>query len=317
MSKQSRARNRAKKQQRHNEGCAESRPVDIPQHVIPDLPEDGDKEMHPEMKHATQRIMLIPIKNLISDSRYQRNLRASVIAAIAKNFDPAKLGVLRVSRRGKFLFAVIDGQHRLEALRQLGYTEVLCSVQDNLTVQDEAECFRTQYENAHDLSPYDLFRASVSAGDQFYMSLNDALNKHNYAVGRASGARCIAAIGLLTKIASAFGFDTLDKTLGYIDSAWLDDPLVIQSIMLAGMAEFAHRFAEHIDARAFKTRVAKQPPFEMVREFKRRSSGAGSNKSAFNPLMRYAMCAVVVEVYNKGLNSRAATRLRLAPYQEI
>ena len=85
-----------------------------------------------------QKYGLIPdmewllIDNLIIDDRYQRDTvtRRSLknIQTIRDNFSWAKLSPLTVADLGTGKYAVIDGQHRLEAARQLDVCAQDCFV---------------------------------------------------------------------------------------------------------------------------------------------------------------------------------------------
>ena len=69
-------------------------------------------------KEETIQIMDLNIKDLISSQAYQRNIDQKRISYIVSNFDPHKIGVIKVSfRDGKYY--VYDGQHRIAALKVL------------------------------------------------------------------------------------------------------------------------------------------------------------------------------------------------------
>lgn len=96
-------------------------PSEAQQTLLPD-----EREIIPT-KEVEQRIECVPLERIVTE-QYQRILNMKNVAGIVKNFDPAKLGVLVVSRRGDGTYAVLDGQHRLAALRRLAMTPrtVLC-----------------------------------------------------------------------------------------------------------------------------------------------------------------------------------------------
>ena len=55
----------------------------------------------------------IPIKNLVSNQKYQRNLSRAHIANAAANFDPYQINPVKVSRRDGVNY-VFNGQHTIE-----------------------------------------------------------------------------------------------------------------------------------------------------------------------------------------------------------
>ena len=88
-------------------------PSDAQQTLLP-----NEREGIPA-KEVEQRIECVPLERIVTE-QYQRILNMKNVAGIVKNFDPAKLGVLVVSHRTDGTYAVLDGQHRLTALRRLG-----------------------------------------------------------------------------------------------------------------------------------------------------------------------------------------------------
>ena len=80
----------------------------------------------------------IPLEN-IEFAEYQREVKPSKVNKMVKNFVPDIMGVGLVSFRGGKFWG-IDAQHRIETLKKLGYTEILCQVLTGLTY--EQECYR-------------------------------------------------------------------------------------------------------------------------------------------------------------------------------
>ena len=117
-----------------------------------------------------QQIAMIPTSQIVTGS-YQRELTASRVAKIANAFNPAKLGALVVNKRADGTHAILDGQHRLAALRILGVPEVRCILLEGLSPEEEADYFRSQNENSRALTAFDLFNAGVCAKDVHFVAL--------------------------------------------------------------------------------------------------------------------------------------------------
>src|SRR5688500_2367601 len=74
----------------------------------------------------------------------QREINPARVDYIPRNFDPEDLGNPNVSQRSG-LDSIIDGQHRVEALKVIGWEDqqIQCCCYDGLTEQEEAERFLT------------------------------------------------------------------------------------------------------------------------------------------------------------------------------
>lgn len=83
----------------------------------------------------------VNIAAIIVDTRYQRALQAYKVRRIAGNFDAEAVGVLLVSKREGGEYVILDGQHRLAALRMVDRTHALCQVFSGLTLAREAQIY--------------------------------------------------------------------------------------------------------------------------------------------------------------------------------
>ena len=86
---------------------------------------------------------LIPIKNLVSNQEYQRNLCVPHIKKAASDFDLYQVNPVKVSRRNGINY-VFDGQHTTEIIAMVSgsrETPVWCMVYDDLCYEEEAGIF--------------------------------------------------------------------------------------------------------------------------------------------------------------------------------
>jgi hypothetical protein len=248
----------------------------------------------------------------LSIDGYQRLIRPRQIANIMRHFNPARLGVLVVNRREDGVIAVLDGHNRLSSLREMGYGAAHCIVLEGLTIEEEADFFRRQKENVSTLTQYNQYVAGVYARDPHYVTIHYLLNKYGFrASGRETGPRNITAISALSKITQTFGFPVLQQTLEWIAAAWPNDTAILRREMLAGLSDFASRFGNTIPTSLFASRMSAKHPGDMLHEYKRRLEGRTCGTSAFSPSVRFVMCGVLVDVYNKGLGSSSRYRMHL------
>lgn len=114
----------------------------------------------------------IPIEALKIDHTYQRSVegRAStrLIAQIAAGFAWHKFQPMTVCHRDKEdAFYVIDGQHRLTAVRRRGGIPKLpCYIVVANSVQEEAKFFIELNRNRVRMHTVDMFHAELAAGDE-------------------------------------------------------------------------------------------------------------------------------------------------------
>ena len=261
-------------------------------------------------KEVEQHIACLPLERIVTE-QYQRILNMKNVAGIVKNFDPAKLGVLVVSYRADGTYAVLDGQHRLTALRQLGYDAANCIVLEGMTIQQEADYFRRQNENKQSLRINDTFNASLWAEDAESLRIKALMDKYGFRHGKSGQPMCICAIGALQRILRRFGDRTLELTLACIAATWPHDSTILRGEMLAGLGEFWRRYGEQLTVAQFEARMRKHLPLEMYQEARRRTQGKIMPSTAFNKTIRFTMCAVYVSAYNKQLRTNSPNRLEL------
>lgn len=84
---------------------------------------------------------LIPIKNLVSNQEYQRNLSLTHVQRTAGNFDLYQINPVKVSRRDGVNY-VFNGQHTIEiiaAVSESRETPVWCMIYDDLEYTQEGD----------------------------------------------------------------------------------------------------------------------------------------------------------------------------------
>jgi hypothetical protein len=86
----------------------------------------------------------LPIHQLRIDPTINRPLNRQRVHTIAEKFDPDAIGVLTVSVRPDGTYLLLDGQHRLAALRQAGWDgqqKVPCDLRHGLSQVQEVALF--------------------------------------------------------------------------------------------------------------------------------------------------------------------------------
>src|SRR5215470_2943638 len=80
------------------------------------------------------------ISELHFDPRINRTVKPSRVKTIVGEFDSDALGIIFVSKRAEGDYLVVDGQHRILALKEMGWGDqrVQCKVYPNLSLAQEA-----------------------------------------------------------------------------------------------------------------------------------------------------------------------------------
>ena len=251
-----------------------------------------------EKKTATQRYAFVPLTQ-IEPGNYQRATNSTQVKNIIMNFDEAKLGTLTLSRRDGKMY-IVDGAHRLSALRTLGYTHALCEILEGLTLEDEADYFRRQGQDKRALRPIDFFKAGIIAGDEMCIGIKETVDSNDFKIGfNNKDFYQIGAVDALFTIVREYGFAVLDDTLCLIANTWLEIPEATNGDCLLGVAEFVSKYG----MASFAERLSNR--FSIIwHEYK--ETGRSARNSAKT---RKLFCRTLVEYYNKGLGSKNKDRL--------
>ena len=117
---------------------------------------------------------LIPIRNLVSNQDYQRDLKEGHIVNTARDFDVYQIRPVKVSQRDGINY-VFDGQHTIEIVAAKSGsrdTPVWCMIYDDLEYKEEAHVFAEQQKHLKALSPFEVFKAHVEAGENKQVMIN-------------------------------------------------------------------------------------------------------------------------------------------------
>ena len=156
----------------------------------------------------------IPIKNLVSNQEYQRNLSQKHIQRTIKNFDVYQINPVKVSRRDGLNY-VVNGQHTIEIVAAVSGsrdTPVWCMVYDDIEYRHEADIFANQQKYVRTLTAYEIFRANIEAGNDEQLLIRDLVESFQLKIGTSSGDCIICAVSALEEIYEKYGFHVLRRT---------------------------------------------------------------------------------------------------------
>lgn len=192
---------------------------------------------------------VIRADHLTFDSLYQRAVNPAHVAKIVRSFDPKKLGVVTVSLRANGATVVVDGQHRAIACRSLRDDyPVPCAVYDGLSLADEAMLFTDLQRSRKSLTPGEIFRADLVAGDPEALAIKRIVSECGYALNLNGGYRSgLSAFAKVREIYRRDRGETLRRVLRIMQGAWGEDVSPRQRT-ISGTAILVGRYGDELDA---------------------------------------------------------------------
>ena len=237
----------------------------------------------------------LPIKNLVSNQEYQRNLSTSHIQRTAENFDLYQINPVKVSRRNGINY-VFNGQHTIEIVATVSgsrETPVWCMIYDDLDYVQEADIFANQQKYVRSLLPYEIFMANVEAGNDDQLIIKSLVESYGLSITSNKVPGGICAVATLGYIYQKYGFHVLDRTLRLCIGTWEGDVNSLSSNMLKGIAHLVVAFGENMRDDIFKDKVGVFSSREIGRTAKERKAGslgyAEAILIAYNKRMKAAL----------------------------
>ena len=185
-------------------------------------------------------LAVLRARELFIDSNYQRPLDHHRVDALAAEFNPGLLGILEVSARSDGRYAVIDGHHRLAALRDLDCrsdeTLVACHVHLGLDPAGEAALFREFNRSRRALSGWESWRAQVFAGDRVASSIGAVLDRHQIRLSDADALGRMTTVRACEEVFAYGASELLENVLDVVLRAWGWDQHALYGDVLVGLA---------------------------------------------------------------------------------
>lgn len=219
---------------------------------------------------------LIPIKSLVSNQDYQRNLSKTHIRRTSENFDLNQINPVKVSRRDGINY-VFNGQHTIEIVATVSGsrdTPVWCMIYDDLDYKQEADTFANQQKFIKPLVPYEIFMANLEAGNDEQLMIKSLVESYGLQVGYSRSPGVICAVSTLEFIQEKYGFHVLDRTIRLCVGTWEGEMNSLSSNMLRGIARLIVAFEDEMRDDIFKDKVGRYSAKEISRTAKERKVGS-------------------------------------------
>lgn len=218
----------------------------------------------------------IPIKNLVSNQNYQRNLSQSHITRAAANFDLYQINPVKVSRRGGVNY-VFNGQHTIEIVALVSGsrdTPVWCMIYDDLVYEHEADIFANQQKFVKPLQPYEVFMANLEAGNDDQLIIRDLVESYGLSIGIRKAPCVICAVSTLELIYQKYGYHVLSRVLRLCVGTWEGDMNSFSANIINGITKLISVFGDQLNDEVFKEKIGAISIKQLVRTAKERYAGS-------------------------------------------
>ena len=162
------------------------------------------------------QVIKVPIDQMIVDRKFQRPLNERFVVKIVDDYDPKQLGVIVCNRRWDGTYSVVDGQHRLEAMKRKGRKQ-LTAVVFEVDAQDEGAIFNALQKNRRAVTPIESHHALVFSKDPDAMALDRITRNAGFRIQTDS----VSCIGTLRKhIERGWALNNYKRALDTIRETW-------------------------------------------------------------------------------------------------
>lgn len=238
----------------------------------------------------------------------QRPFRKAHGDDLAANLDLNKLGFPIVNHRdGNFW--VLDGQHRVYALKENGFGDdvVDCEVYENLTDAEMADIFLGR-DDRKSVDPFSKFHIACTAGRKREADIRRTVETQGLKVSKQRGEDCVGCVGALGRVYDRDGAVVLGQSLRTIKNAYAGDPDAFDKDVIDGVALIFNRYNGATNEKELATRLGDSP--HGVRGLLRR---AESVRTRTGNQKAQCVAAVAVEIYNKGGKHKLPSWWKSAP----
>lgn len=193
-----------------------------------------------KLAHAAAHLKWVPMPQMKTPPLAQRELNRARVDHLVANLDLEQIGTPTVSHRDG-TYWIIDGQHRIEALRNFGLADEALQVwvYENLSETDEAEMF-LKLNDVLPVSAFEKFTKCVHAGRPVECDINRIVRAQNLVVSRDHIPGAIHAVGTLVRAYNQAGGPNLGRCLRLIRDAYGDAGF--EASVIDGIARVTARY---------------------------------------------------------------------------
>ena len=242
------------------------------------------------------------VDDITIDPRVQRAVRPRWVAHLASKFNAAAVGTPLLSQREDGTLVVLDGQHRVMAMKSLGlgHRQINAEIATGLSLADEAAVFRERNDFKRPRA-IDDFEKGLVAEDPECVEIAEIAQRHGWTIGEQHQDTMVKAVDALRAIyrgkahGDAHGRDVLDRTLATVTAAWGKDADAVNGQVLRGVALLFQSYNGEVDAAALARKLG---------SYNGGARGVAATAKALKDTVGgstpRAVATVTVATYNKG-----------------
>ncbi len=203
-------------------------------------------------------IKMVPLGKMhVASTHAQREkVNRSRVDYLLSCFDLDKFGTPVISHRyGEFY--IIDGQHRVEAIKQWLGTgwetqEIECLVYENLSEAEEAEKFLS-LADVLPVNRFDKFRVAVSAGRADEVHISKIVEGAGLCIARNKVPGAISCVGAMLRVYRRAGGNDLARALRIARDSYGDAGF--GAMVIDGLGHLCQRYNGVLDEEVAKQRL--------------------------------------------------------------
>lgn len=212
-------------------------------------------DRNPNRVERSARLKWVPIPLMKVSPVAQREVNQARVDRLAASFDLEQLGTPTVNDRDG-AFYILDGQHRIEALKQIGWgdQQVQCWTYVGLTDAEMADRF-DRLNDTLAVHAFDRFRIRVNAGREAECDIDRIVRANELVVSRDMLPGAISAVGTLSRVYNRAGAPTLARTLRIVRDAFGDPGL--EAPVIDGIGLLCQRYNGELEDSVAVEKLAK------------------------------------------------------------
>lgn len=246
---------------------------------------------------------MVNVSVLNVDPEAQRKLMPGWVKAHVPAFDVDKLGYIVVNKRSNGKLYTVDGQHRVELMRAVGWGDqkIHAEIFDGLDQAKEAAIFEARNDRRA-VRKFDKFRISVTAGNPVSCAIERIVKEHGLVISDQSDDGHVCAVDALERIFAGAGIASakegpkaLARTLKTLILAWGNQASNFNGAVMLPLGLVFLRYNGQIDEKDLAKKLGPLPGGAPGLIGRGRSMKELRGRS-----VAHCIASIIIDAYNKG-----------------